>query len=117
VREELLITEVMRQYLADSVQSNISDLEVSLSLTKSDLRILDSTPAGNGLSEALLRDDRVNRALGNCIRQFSKFRATQKKSNFNDFLVRLCGLGTKREPEEIIGIIRNIKSCWAGSAG
>jgi len=116
VREELLITEVMRQYLADSVQSNISDLEVSLSLTKSDLRILDSTPAGNGLSEALLRDDRVNRALGNCIRQFSKFRATQKKSNFNEFLVRLCGLGTKREPEEIIGIIRNIKSCWAGSA-
>jgi ATP-dependent helicase YprA (DUF1998 family) len=116
IKEEMLITEIMRQYLADSVQSNVSDLEVSLSLTKSNLRVLDSTPAGNGLSEALIRDDRFNRALENCMKNFSKFCAPIKKGNFNNFLFQLCGLRTTREPEEIIGIIKNIKGYWAGVA-
>ncbi len=101
-------------FLATAVESKLDDLGVELDLSSHELRVLDSTPGGNGLSEALLCDGRVVTAFEDCGRELKKYVGKGKKAKFQKYLRALRLDLPDVSPEEILDVIRELRVRWAG---
>jgi superfamily II DNA/RNA helicase len=101
-------------FLATAVESKLEDLGIELDLSSHQLRVLDSTPGGNGLSEALLCDGRVATAFADCGRELKKYLGKGKKTKFQKYLRALRLDLPDVSPEEILDVIRELQVRWAG---
>ena len=54
---------ILEHFASDAVESKVEDIGVQLDLHEHQLRILDTTPGGNGLSEALLTEAHIRSAF------------------------------------------------------
>jgi superfamily II DNA/RNA helicase len=105
---------LVEHFLATAVESNLEDISVELNLPSHQLRVLDSTPGGNGLSEALLCDGRVPKAFADCCRELEKYVGKGKKTKFRKYLLALRLDLPDASPEEILNVIRAFQVRWAG---
>lgn len=112
---EDLVKNILEHYMAYVVQSKFTDLIINLSLSEGYLRVLDSTPGGNGLSEALLKRNRVPEAFSVCLEDLEQYKNPE---GFKLYVYKLCGAEVEEKPkygaEEVIKIVKKLKSYWCG---
>lgn len=111
---EPIIGEILEAFFADSVQSKASDIQTDLSLKNTKITVLDTTPAGNGLSEALLKQDNVNKAFNRCIETLNFYTQPEMRSKFKSYILELCEEEVKHEPSELSTIIQRLQNHWQG---
>ncbi len=109
-----IIASILNAFFADAVQSKPTDIQTYLSLPSAKLTVLDTTPAGNGLSEALLKQDNVNKALKNCLKTLDFYQQPEMKRKFKNYIFELCEGEVMHEPEELNSIIKQLQSYWQG---
>ncbi len=74
-----LASNILEHFVADVVESKVEDITLWLDLHDHQLQILDTSPGGNGLSEALLTEGRIKSAFQNCIRTLSRLTGAARK--------------------------------------
>jgi len=108
-----LIGSIFEHFLADAVESRVDDLGIKLDLPGHRLQVLDSTPGGNGLSEALLTDGRIEAAFQSCMRSLGKFTGKKGKDQFERYVLALCHQAAAHAPEEVLNGVRELHLRWA----
>lgn len=105
---------ILEHFLADAVQSRADDLIVKLDLPGHRLQVLDATPGGNGLSEALLTEGRMDAAFQTCARTLNKFSGKGGKARFEAYVLALCHQAAGHSAEEVMNVVRELHLRWAG---
>jgi superfamily II DNA/RNA helicase len=101
---------ILNDYLCDAVECSKNDLSVSFDPKSGDFRVVDTTPGGNGLSEALLSDNRIINGLSNTIGSLKAI--TQQ--TFETFLNQQCHIRSEIYLEEVIDAVSKMESAWKG---
>ena len=99
--------------MADAVESRISDLQIKLDLEESELQVLDSTPGGNGLSEALLTEDRMMAALQKCEKTLSKYKGKAGSQKFEKYIMDLCRDEPAYSAKEVEDVVKWLYANWS----
>ncbi len=102
---------LLLSYLCDEVECARGDLVVSLAPEEGELRVIDGTPAGNGLSEALLADGRVFSALTGAVQAARGF-LSQPRRAFEIFLAEECRLESELTAEELTDALQKLARGW-----
>jgi len=104
---------LLHGFFCDAVECAKNDLQVTLDAQAGELRVVDSTPGGNGLCEALLTDDRVTSAWKTAISQVSA-QGKKPKESFHRYIAEECRIDSKISAKEVIGAIKLMESAWNG---
>ena len=104
---------ILGHFIADAVQSSVDDLGVRLNLPGHSLQVLDTTPGGNGLSEALLLEGRMGAALQTCARTLDKYSGKGNKARFEAYVLALCHQAASHPADEVLNAIRELHLRWA----
>lgn len=107
-----LMGSILEHFLADAVESRLDDLGINLDLPNHRLQVLDSTPGGNGLAEALLTEGRMEAAFQACIRTLCKFTGKKGKEHFERYVLALCHQAAAHSVEEVLNGIRELQQRW-----
>ena len=75
--------------------------------------MLDTTPGGNGLSEALLTEGRMDAAFQTCTRTLGKFSVKGGTARFEAYVLALCHQAASHSAEEVLNVIRELHLRWA----
>ena len=105
---------LVERFLAAAVESKLEDLGIELNMSEHKLRVLDSTPGGNGLSEALLCDCRIPNAFTDCCRELEKYMGKGKKAKFRKYLLALRLDLPDSTAEEVLNVVRELQVRWEG---
>jgi len=103
---------ILEHFVADAVQSRVDDVGVKLDLPDHRLQVLDATPGGNGLSEALLTEGRMEAAFQNCTRNLGKFSGKGGKTRFEAYVLALCHQSASHSAEEVLNVVRELHLRW-----
>jgi hypothetical protein len=109
-----LASNILEHFAADVVESKVEDITLQLDLHEHQLQILDTTPGGNGLSEALLTEGRIRSAFQNCIRTLSRLTGAGRKKAFNMYVLDLCHQKPAHAAEELVQVMRELGARWSG---
>ncbi len=109
---EGLVSHIFEPYIADAVQANPANLQINLSLSEGYLRILDTSPGGNGLSEALLKDRCLPMAFSACIETLEQYKSSKMKDKFKSYILQLCHEESTHEASQVIDILKKLQSYW-----
>lgn len=105
---------ILEHFLAEAVESRITDFGTQLDLPGHRFQILDSTPGGNGLSETLLMDDRIPAALQGCTRTLAKFNGRGSAKKFEKYVVTLCHEKPSHSLKEVTHVFGELYKRWSG---
>lgn len=108
-----LTCNILEHFMADAVESRISDLQIKLDLEESELQVLDSTPGGNGLSEALLTEDRMMAALQKCEKTLSKYKGKAGSQKFEKYIMDLCRDEPAYSAKEVEDVVKWLYANWS----
>jgi hypothetical protein len=108
-----LVGSLLEHFVADAVQSRVDDLGVKVNLPGHCLQVLDATPGGNGLSEALLTEGRISAAFENCQRTLDKFSGKKGKAQYEAYVLTLCHQPASHSSEEVSDVIRELRLRWS----
>jgi hypothetical protein len=108
-----LVGSMLEHFVAAAVQSRVDDLGVNLDLPGHRLQVLDSTPGGNGLSEALLTKGRMDAAFQSCTRTLGRFSGKGGKARFEAYVLALCHQAASHSAKEVLSVIRELHLRWA----
>jgi len=111
---EGLVNKILTIYFADAVQANPVNLQICFSLSEGYLKVIDASPGGNGLSEALLRDDQVSSAFSNILETLNQYKGSKMKKKFKSYVLQLYKEEIDYDASEVIEIIKQIQSYWTG---
>jgi len=103
---------LLHAYLCDAVECAMGDLTVNFEPSAGEIRVLDSTPGGNGLSLALLQQERaVNglKAAAGAARAFAR----RPDGAFERFLAENCRVETKVSAQEVANAIDAMARAWS----
>lgn len=112
-----VVSSLLEHFFADVVQSRPSDLDVQLDLGGHVLRIVDATLGGNGLSEALLSENRMLEAFQACGRTVSRFLDRDGQVMFEKYVLNLCHQKTSHSVHEVLTILDELSRRWSGQQG
>lgn len=107
-----VLPEILQVYLCDAVECSKNDLSVSFDPESGDFRVVDTTPGGNGLSEALLFDNRIINGLSNTIASLKAMK--QEQETFETFLKQQCHISSEISLREVIDAVSEMESAWKG---
>jgi hypothetical protein len=103
---------LLNHFLAASVESKAEDMFVDFDAQQHVLRVLDSTPGGNGLSEALLKEGRTASAFNRCCKEIKKYTGRGKKRKFRKYMTALRLDAGVSSPEELYDVIHQLHLRW-----
>jgi superfamily II DNA/RNA helicase len=103
---------ILEHFVADAAQSRVDDFGVNLELPGLRLQVLDATPGGNGLSEALLTEGRMEAAFQTCIRTLGKFSGKGGKARFKAYVLGLCHQAASHSAEEVLNVVGELHLRW-----
>jgi Helicase conserved C-terminal domain len=103
---------IFEHFLADAAESRVDDLGVKLDLPTHRLQVLDATPGGNGLSEALLTEGRMQTAFQACIRTLTKFMGKIGKKQFEQYALALCHDLANHSAQEVLHVVQELHLRW-----
>ncbi|HWR26779.1 MAG TPA: DEAD/DEAH box helicase [candidate division Zixibacteria bacterium] len=109
---EILVEGILMHFFADAVESSLEDIRVDLNLSKHLLQVLDTTPGGNGLSEALLSEGRMVKALKKFEVTLSKFEGKENKDKFVKYVLALCHIVPENSAKEVLNVVRELNMHW-----
>lgn len=109
-----LMGSILEHFIAHAVESRVNDLSVCLDLPGRRLQVLDSTPGGNGLSEALLTEGRMDAAFQACISTLRKFSGNNKAAQFERYVLALCHQAATHPAEEVLNGVKALYQRWTG---
>jgi hypothetical protein len=110
----VLTGRILEHFLAASVESKVDDISVELNLLRHCLHVLDATPGGNGLSEALLMEGRIKTALQNCAQMLARFRGKQDETPFKKYVLNLCHVDPSHSATEVHHVAQELHMRWNG---
>ena len=103
---------LLQTFFCSAVECSTGDLTVTFAPETGHLRVIDSTPGGNGLSEALLLDSRTPEALAllaKAVRSYLK-----RPAKFKTFLAVECQLDSAVPVDEVIDAVERLACAWSG---
>lgn len=103
---------LLEGFLADAVECSSKDIQVTFVAKEGELRVVDTTPGGNGLSEALLRDGRVSGALS-AARKAVRTHGEKNPDTFKRFLAEYRA-DTDLTAKEIASALDKLARAWNG---
>lgn len=103
---------LLEEFLADAVECSSKDIQVTFVAKEGELRVVDGTPGGNGLSEALLRDGRVAGALGAALKAV-RAHGEKGPDTFKRFLAEYRA-DTDLTAKEIADALDKLARAWNG---
>lgn len=109
-----LACSILEHFLADAVESRVEDIVVDLDLPNRQLYVIDFSAGGNGLSEALLIEGRMNSALMRCQRTLSKFTEKGSQTRFKRYVLDLRHEPPVHTPKEVLSVIQQLHMHWVG---
>ena len=108
-----ILGSLLQGFFCDVVECSPNDLQVTLDPTAGELRVADSTPGGNGLSEALLVNGRVVAALETATKQIAA-QAHKSGQTFQRFLAEECRVHSEITAQEVVDVIQRLADAWKG---
>jgi len=108
-----VLAPLLQSFFCDALECSTIDILVTVEPQSGELRVVDGTPGGNGLSESLLSDDRISVAWATATRQL---RAQKRKSAeaFRRYITQECRIDTKITAQEVLDAIERLASAWNG---
>jgi hypothetical protein len=108
-----VLAPLLQSFFCDALECSTSDILVTVEPQCGELRVVDSTPGGNGLSESLLSDDRISVAWATATKQL---RAQKRKSPkaFRRYITEECRIDTTINAQEVLDAIERLASAWNG---
>jgi len=103
---------LLEEFFADAVECSSKDIQVTFVANEGELRVVDSTPGGNGLSEALLRDQRVAGALSAALKAV-RAHGANGPDMFQRFLAEYRA-DNNLTAKEIIDALDKLARAWNG---
>jgi hypothetical protein len=99
-------------FFCSTVECASGDLTVTVTPESGHLRVIDATPGGNGLSQALLRSGRVPAAFANLAKALKGY--TRQPKRFKALLAAECGVDAAVSLEEVTDAINRLARAWGG---
>jgi hypothetical protein len=108
-----VLAPLLQDFFCDAVECSTNDILISLEPQSGELRVVDSTPGGNGLSGSLLTGDRMRVAWSTAITQL---RAQKRKSPeaFRIYIAEEYRIDTKITAQEVLDAVERLASAWNG---
>jgi hypothetical protein len=108
-----VLVPMLQSFFCDAVECSTNDIQVTLEPQTGELRVVDGTPGGNGLSEALLSGGRMAAAWATAVKLIrAQGRKTPKE--FKLYLAEECRVDTTITAEEMLDGIEQLASGWNG---
>lgn len=108
-----LLGPLLQGFFCDAVECSRCDLQTTLDAQTGELRVVDGTPGGNGLSEALLNDGRIASALKAAAKQV-KAQGRKSAKSFRRYLAEECRVDSEIAAKEIVDAIEQMARAWHG---
>lgn len=105
---------LLERFVTASLECSPRDVMVCYSKASHTLEIFDTTPGGNGLSQAALQDGRMGRALDECFLAVTKFARKGRKAAFKHYVAQLLNQDTDCDASEVIDVISDLRDRWQG---
>ncbi len=114
-REKLgpLLAPLLQGFFCDAVECSRNDLQVTFDSQAGELRVVDGTPGGNGLSEALLTENRIIAAWKTAMKQM-KVQGRKSEEAFRRYLAEECRSDSKVTAEEVTDAVQRMADAWNG---
>ncbi|MBI4880612.1 MAG: DEAD/DEAH box helicase [Planctomycetes bacterium] len=104
---------LLHEFLCDAVECSTKDLEAVLEAQAGALWVVDATPGGNGLSEALLAEGRVAATLSSAARRLRAF-AGQPNDAFRRYLLEEYRVESQMSAREVLDAVELVAAAWNG---
>ncbi|WP_426746281.1 helicase-related protein [Myxococcus faecalis] len=104
---------LLQGFFCDVVECAKNDLQVTLDSKNGEIRVVDGTPGGNGLSEALLTEGRVSAAWAASIKQIRSQRR-RAEHVFRRYLAEECRIDSDVTAAEVVNAIELLAGAWNG---
>ncbi len=109
---QFILERLLSSFIADSVESNKEDMIIGLDLDHHQLYVLDSTPGGNGLSFALLDDNRFGTALQRCVKKLSQFKQATWEE-WKEYVRKMCHDVLPDHPAKMfLDVVQELHARW-----
>jgi len=114
-REQLspVLAPLLQAFFCDAVECSGNDLQVTLDTQAGELRVVDSTPGGNGLSEAILTGGRMSAAWATALKQV-KTQARKPPEAFRRYLAEECRSASDVSGKEVVDALKRLADAWNG---
>ena len=103
---------LLGSFFCSAVECASGDLTVTVTPESGHLRVIDATPGGNGLSQALLRDGRVISAFTNLAKALKGYAKQPKR--FKSLLAAECQVDATVSIKEVTDAINRLARAWSG---
>lgn len=103
---------LLERFITASLECSPRDVMVRFSGAGHTLEVFDTTPGGNGLSQAALQDGRVPRALDDCLAAVKKYAGKNRKASFKSYVARLLNQDTDCEATKVIDAVSDFRDRW-----
>jgi len=104
---------LLQAFFCDAVECSSNDLQVTLDANNAEIRVVDATPGGNGLSESLLTESRVGEALRKAAKQITS-RGRKSEKAVRRYLAEECHVDSEVAAKDIIDAINRLANSWNG---
>lgn len=104
-----LFEQILEQFILSAVETG-SGLVSRLDISGGSLRIVETTPGGNGLAEALLVKNRFRKAIGDLMDTLTEFKGRSKL--FERYVVKTCNQIPHVRPEELYDFAQFLCDSW-----
>jgi hypothetical protein len=108
-----VLAPLLEGFFCDAVECSTSDIQVTLEPQRGELRVVDGTPGGNGLSEALVTDNRMSAAWATAIKQL-KAQTRKSPEAFRLFLAEEYRIDSINTAQEVLDVIERLANAWNG---
>lgn len=102
---------LLESFFADAVECSTSDIYITLDPEAGELRVVDATPGGNGLSEALLQNGRVATGLAAAKKAIQVHQRRGPRA-FRRYLAEECRLDLQLPAAEVLDGITRLADAW-----
>lgn len=114
-RERLcpILAPLLQAFFCDAVECSGNDLQVVLDAQAGELRVVDSTPGGNGLSEAVLTEGRMPAAWATALNQVET-QARKPADAFRRYLAEEYRCDSDVSGKEMVDALKRMANAWNG---
>jgi hypothetical protein len=108
-----ILAPLLQGFFCDAVECSMNDIQITLDPLAGDMRVVDGTPGGNGLSEALLTDNRIAVAWSTAIKQL-KAQKRRSQEAFRHYLAEECRVDSTITAQEVLDAVERLAGAWNG---
>jgi hypothetical protein len=105
---------LLEEFIQSVLECAPSDIIMHFSFKNNLLSCYDSAPGGNGLSQALLVDNRMKEAFQECLATLGSFRTKTGQKDFEKYIEGLLNIQSPILVKEVQNVINSLRKSWEG---